>query len=95
TTFLPPGAIKGIRAALGYFADLLDKVATLQDSVDAIEFPEPSQQIDVPAILAITNQISDNMATLDRWNRLHASSNVLNGIAVNTTEAVLAIRRLL
>ncbi|KKL44338.1 hypothetical protein LCGC14_2366710, partial [marine sediment metagenome] len=26
TTFLPPGAIKGIRAALGYFADLLDKV---------------------------------------------------------------------
>ena len=95
TTFLPPGALKGMRGLLGFFTDLMEKVGVIQDSIDAIEFPESSQQIDVPAILAITTQISDDMATLDRWNRLHASSNVLNGIAVNTTQAVLAIRRLL
>ena len=36
TTVLPPGAIKGIAGALGYFNTLLDKVGILQSSIDDI-----------------------------------------------------------
>ncbi len=37
TTLLPPGAIHGIRSTLGYFTTLLDKIGSIEDSIEVLK----------------------------------------------------------
>ena len=86
---IPVGVGGGIRNVVGFFLDLTDKIATIQATIEE-EFgkkpdPDVEREDNRLEIVAHAKSIKDMMVTLGGWNVRHAKSNVLRGIAINTT----------
>ena len=97
-------AVKGLKESFGWLLNMdgkLDDLGILIDKINGkidLALPPPRPTVDEESkrlkLIAHAQSIIAMMDTLGSWNTRHAKSNVVRGVAVNTTWEATQIRNL-